>query len=390
MSPTVLVADDSKTIRKVVQMALKASDYEVVGVDSAREALQAAKEQPEVILLDYYMPDGSGYEVCEALKKDGTTRGIPVIMLGGTYRPFDAEKARQSGAVDVVMKPFKTDPLIEAIDKAVEQAGAEAGPPSREANRIPPKATKEKSESSPPPFKQPSEPMPQAAPQGSGSAPQKPQKPQKSQKPQKAQPSKPASNGAAPTGQKRAQRGREPMPVGGPKNGEDRSLKRQAQATPAGGQPSVQSQSGAQPQPKPQTRSKPKTQPKPQTQPPVPESQPRIGVGGSGASGSQASKQPGPKKSQPAATPAPTGGESAAPAMSRDEIEAAIEKQVKTAVREQLPGLLRNVMGDIFQQKVLPRLLDHTNKKIDKTLDKELDQRIIQQVRRELERLLEE
>ena len=76
--------------------------------------------------------------------------------------------------------------------------------------------------------------------------------------------------------------------------------------------------------------------------------------------------------------------------MSQNEIQAFIREEVKSAVRAELPGLLRNVMGEVFQQKVLPKLLKHSDDKIQKTLDDQLARRISQQVRLELERLLNE
>ena len=76
--------------------------------------------------------------------------------------------------------------------------------------------------------------------------------------------------------------------------------------------------------------------------------------------------------------------------MSRDELEAMIKEEVKNTVRDELPGLLRNVMGEVFQQRVLPKLLKHGEERIQATLREELDTRITQQVRAELERLLAE
>ena len=76
--------------------------------------------------------------------------------------------------------------------------------------------------------------------------------------------------------------------------------------------------------------------------------------------------------------------------MDRDEIEDFIRSQVKDSVREELPGMLRNVMGEIFQQKVLPKLLEHTDNKIQDALGEKLEQHITHHVRVELERLLAE
>ncbi|RAL24938.1 hypothetical protein DL240_01640 [Lujinxingia litoralis] len=304
MSQTVLVADDSRTIRKVVQMALKASTYEVVGVGSAREAVEAAQQRPSVILLDYYMPDGSGYDVCRALKNNTATSAIPVIMLGGGYKSFDAQMARDCGASEVVMKPFKTDDLIKAIEQVVREPGAIPAPP-RQA--MPPQA-------------------PPVRPAGAGvfgsagdATPMPPMRPQ-------------PAVGSQPR-----------IPSSTPPR------------TPSGSQPRIPSGS-----------------------------QPRIATPDINAS----SRQP------LANTPMPGGaaggsGASVLP-MGRAEIENFIREEVKNAVRDELPGLLRNVMGEVFQQKVLPKLLQHSDDKIQQSLDAQLTERVTRQVRMELERLLSE
>ncbi|TXD43487.1 response regulator [Lujinxingia vulgaris] len=300
MSQTVLVADDSRTIRKVVQMALKASTYDVVGVGSAREAVEAAQQRPSVILLDYYMPDGSGYDVCRALKNNAATSAIPVIMLGGGYKSFDAQMARDCGASQVVMKPFKTDDLIKAIDQAISQPAAAPAPPQAPAAPQPPARS----------FAQPdATPMPPAAPQ------------------------------------------RQPMSAGS----QPRIPSATPPRTPSGSQPRIPSGS-----------------------------QPRIATPDVNAS----SRQP-----SPASTPMPgaASGSGVSPLpMGRAEIENFIREEVKNAVRDELPGLLRNVMGEVFQQKVLPKLLQHSDDKIQETLDAQLSERITRQVRMELERLLSE
>jgi CheY-like chemotaxis protein len=330
MSQTVLVADDSQTIRKVVQMALKASAFDVVGVGSAREALDAAKQQPVVILLDYYMPDASGYDVCRALKSNNATSNIPIIMLGGTYKNFDPDLARDSGAANVIMKPFTTDALVGAIEDAVNGAGALG-----------------------------------AAPQPLGA-------------PQQAAP---------------------PQPVHQPP---------QSPPTPAWNTPAPQQQPPAPAWEAPQRVQQPPSQPQisPPSQTPVPESQPRIPVQPSGQSRMPAGSQPRiPSGSQPRIpsgsqphipaqeqrkpTPMPAGPAHSGPTgggLSRDEIKAMIVEEVKEAVRAELPVLLRNVMGEVFQQKVLPKLLKHSDDKIERTLSEQLETRI----RAELERLLAE
>lgn len=334
MSQTVLVADDSQTIRKVVQMALKASDYEVVGVSSARAAMEAAQQLPTVILLDYHMPDGSGYDVCRALKGNQATRQIPVVMLGGTYKNFDAELARSSGASQVVMKPFLTDELLGAIESAVRGTGQAPPPPQLESRPQPPQTAME-------------------PPQQASLQPLRPPPP----------PLQSQANGQSMDTPFAAPEPREnhPQPTPPPRWQEPRS-----DSQPV----SVPSQS------------------------PVPESQPRINVNSgmqSRMSASDRNSEVRPHQPSPLAEARSISNvENSAPAMSPEEIQAFIREEVKNAVREELPGLLRNVMGEVFQQKVLPKLLSHSDAKIQRALEEQLDHRISQQVRLELERLFAE
>lgn len=76
--------------------------------------------------------------------------------------------------------------------------------------------------------------------------------------------------------------------------------------------------------------------------------------------------------------------------MDEDEIREFIQSEVKETVRAELPGMLRNVMGEIFQKKILPKLLNHTDEKIQQALGDKLEDHITHHVRVELERLLAE
>ncbi len=128
MAQTILVADDSATMRQVVTMAFKGSAFRVVAVGGGEEALQAAYDhRPSVVLLDYQMPDRSGFEVCRAMKADPNLRHIPVLMMGGAYHPFSEDEARRSGSDDVILKPFRTDAIHEKVTR-LASAGASAAP----------------------------------------------------------------------------------------------------------------------------------------------------------------------------------------------------------------------------------------------------------------------
>jgi len=90
-------------------------------------------------------------------------------------------------------------------------------------------------------------------------------------------------------------------------------------------------------------------------------------------------------------TPAPTSGSgSLNVAMSRSEIEKMLREEVRNVVKQELPGMLRTVMGETFQTKVLPKLLQHTEERVERMVSERLDVAIRDNVRVELERLLSE
>ena len=91
MSARILVADDSVTIQKVVELTFSKEDFTLIQARSGEEALRKAKEvRPDLILLDLVMPDKNGYDVCIALRADPMLRAVPIILIAGTFESFDA------------------------------------------------------------------------------------------------------------------------------------------------------------------------------------------------------------------------------------------------------------------------------------------------------------
>ncbi len=120
MGTTLLLADDSITIQKVVGIIFANEDYELVVVDNGTSALEKAREiKPDVMLVDALMPGKSGYEVCEEVRRDPVLKGIPLLLLVGAFEPFDEEKARMSGADDHITKPFESQSLIDKVKALV-------------------------------------------------------------------------------------------------------------------------------------------------------------------------------------------------------------------------------------------------------------------------------
>src|SRR5262249_46418352 len=106
MPKRILLADDSLTIQKVVELTFSDSDFELVCVSNGQRALEKIREErPDLILADVVMPEKNGYEVCEAIKGAPATAKIPVVLLSGTFEPFDRERAERIGADAIVSKP---------------------------------------------------------------------------------------------------------------------------------------------------------------------------------------------------------------------------------------------------------------------------------------------
>ena len=123
MPKRILLADDSITIQKVVELTFSDGDYEVTAVNNGAKAVQKLGElRPDIILSDIIMPEKNGYEVCEYVKSHPEYRGIPVILLTGTFEPFDPDRAEKAGCDAVVTKPFESQSLIQKVEELIAQS----------------------------------------------------------------------------------------------------------------------------------------------------------------------------------------------------------------------------------------------------------------------------
>ncbi len=117
-----LLADDSITIQKVVELTFTDEGFVVTTVGDGEQALQKlAEEMPDIVLADVFMPGKSGYEVCERIKRDKRFQHIPVMLLVGSFEPYNEAEARRVGADDVLTKPFQS------IRQLVNKVGALLG-----------------------------------------------------------------------------------------------------------------------------------------------------------------------------------------------------------------------------------------------------------------------
>lgn len=104
-----LLADDSVTIQKVVNLTFADEGIEVLAVGDGDAAMEKFVEfAPDLLMLDVNMPGADGYRICEMIKQDEETAHIPVILLVGSFEPFDEDEARRVGADDFLTKPFQS------------------------------------------------------------------------------------------------------------------------------------------------------------------------------------------------------------------------------------------------------------------------------------------
>ncbi|MFQ5513038.1 MAG: response regulator [Myxococcota bacterium] len=116
MSHTLLLADDSVTIQKVVGITFASEDVELVTVDNGDTALERAREvKPDLILADVHMPGLSGYELCRAIRSEPALAKTPVLLLTGSFESYDEAHAREAGASAQLAKPFEAQALLEAV-----------------------------------------------------------------------------------------------------------------------------------------------------------------------------------------------------------------------------------------------------------------------------------
>jgi CheY-like chemotaxis protein len=128
-SNTILFADDSATMRVIMEKTFAAEPYDVVAVASGEAALPAARSRrPNIIVLDAGLSDISGYELCQSIRKDETLKNTPVILMFGVSHPYDESKGKECGVSAFIKKPFDTTQLIEKVAELTTAAPAEVIP----------------------------------------------------------------------------------------------------------------------------------------------------------------------------------------------------------------------------------------------------------------------
>jgi CheY-like chemotaxis protein len=130
---TLLLADDSVTIQRVIELTFADEDVEVVAVSDGDEAIARIEASPpDIVLADIGMPGKNGYEVARYIKQSPKLAHIPVVLLTGAFEPIDQLRAAEAGCDGVLAKPFEPQLVIGRVkDLLARPAGGGPRTPDR-------------------------------------------------------------------------------------------------------------------------------------------------------------------------------------------------------------------------------------------------------------------
>lgn len=125
--PKLLLADDSITIQKVVSLTFADKGMDVVAFSDGDAAIEHLDEEnPDIILADVHMPGINGYQVCELIRSNESTKNTPVVLLVGSFEPFDREEADRVGANTHLTKPFTSiADVVSTVDRLLAESAKE-------------------------------------------------------------------------------------------------------------------------------------------------------------------------------------------------------------------------------------------------------------------------
>jgi CheY-like chemotaxis protein len=113
----ILVVDDEPDVLKILLLRLEKTGYEVTGARDGREAVDLARQIiPDLVILDFHLPDMNGDVVAGILREDKNTKHIPIILISATVTSVD-QRAKECGANGCIAKPFEPKELIDAVKK---------------------------------------------------------------------------------------------------------------------------------------------------------------------------------------------------------------------------------------------------------------------------------
>ena len=130
MPHKLLLADDSVTIQRVIELTFADEDVQVIAVSDGKQAIHRAQQDPpDIILADVGMPERDGYEVTTFIKQTPELKHIPVLLLTGAFEPIDEGRARAAGCDGVLVKPFEPQLVINRVRELINRPSPSATRP---------------------------------------------------------------------------------------------------------------------------------------------------------------------------------------------------------------------------------------------------------------------
>src|SRR5207253_10880273 len=128
-APKVLAVDDSLMLLSFVKEVLLEANYDVVSASTGEEAVREAQSSlPDLILLDFILPDMRGDEVCRRLLENPGTTGIPVVYMSGYGAELQASRSENPNVIGFLNKPFTSDLLIKTVETHMPKKSEEPEP----------------------------------------------------------------------------------------------------------------------------------------------------------------------------------------------------------------------------------------------------------------------
>lgn len=125
-SKKILIVDDESAIRDMLRIALEMADYDCLEAEDAQQAMAlVVDEKPDLILLDWMLPQTSGIEFARRLKRDEFTAGIPIIMLTAKGEEDNKIQGLEVGADDYITKPFSPRELVARLKAVLRRTAPE-------------------------------------------------------------------------------------------------------------------------------------------------------------------------------------------------------------------------------------------------------------------------
>jgi CheY-like chemotaxis protein len=153
---SLLLADGSVTIQRVMELTFAHEDIRVTAVSDGRKAIQHLDSQPvDVVLADVDLPEVDGYALAAHMRRVPRLKTVPVLLLAGAFEPIDQARAREVGSDGVITKPFEPQVVVTRVKELIDQR-------DRQKTPAPPKGTK--AEEAPAPPKPVAVPAPVPAP----------------------------------------------------------------------------------------------------------------------------------------------------------------------------------------------------------------------------------